>query len=92
MARAVDRPLVIGSIEDARATEDEMVLAQLIAAAADDRLVECRLRASRLADGSDPEPLARAAELAASVIAPVEAARCSCGGTSADHDRPGDGH
>jgi hypothetical protein len=35
MARAVDRPLDIGSIEDARATEDEMVLAQLIAAAAD---------------------------------------------------------
>jgi hypothetical protein len=49
MARAINRPVVIGSIEDTRATEDEMVLARLVAAAADHRPADCRLQALRLA-------------------------------------------
>jgi hypothetical protein len=87
MARAIKRPLVIGSIDDGRATKDEMVLAQLIGAAADRSAAKCRRRASWIAGEVDHARLARAAELVASLIAPVEVARCSCGRTSADHDR-----
>jgi hypothetical protein len=86
-SRALDRPLNIGSMEKARATEDEMVLAQLIAAAADGRTRDCYLQASRVAGRDECEPLVSAAKLAGSLIAVGEVARCSCGKTGANHDR-----
>jgi hypothetical protein len=84
MSRALDRPLDIGSLEAVRTTEDEAVVADLIASAVDQSPAERRLQASRIAGRGDVEPLARAAELAARALATGEVPKCSCGRTSAD--------
>jgi hypothetical protein len=90
VARALDRPLDIGSVEDGRATGDEMVVAQLVVAAVEGSSGACRLQASRLAAQSDCEPLARSADLAAGLFTVGSAARCSCGRTSDDLDHNDD--
>jgi hypothetical protein len=89
VSRALERPLDIGRIEHVRATGDEMVVAQLVAAAAEGSPGASRLRASRLAADPDRETLARSAALAARLFTVGTAARCSCGRTIDDLDDDG---
>jgi hypothetical protein len=84
MSRAFDRPLDIGSLKAVRATEDEALIADLIATAAHRTPAERRLQASRIARRGDVEPLERSAELVAGALATGELTKCSCGRTSVD--------